>query len=61
MDLVSLCNGSHIDYNDAKCASACLLAALFSLPGRDGLIIHSGDGPKADFEGEQGVKFREDS
>jgi hypothetical protein len=61
MDLVSLCNGSHINYKNAKCASACLLAALSTFPGGDGLIIHSGDGFKAIFAGEQQVKFREEN
>lgn len=56
MDLMSLCNGGHIDYTNAKCALTSLLAALFNLPevrGGDGLIIRSGDGPWADIRGKQ--------
>lgn len=61
---MSLCNGSHINYTNAKCVPMTLLAALFNLPevrGGDGLIIRSGDGPWANICGEQRVNFREEN
>lgn len=62
---MSLRNGSHINYTNAKCVPTSLLAALFNLPeirrGDGLLIIRSGDGSWANICGEQRVNFREEN
>lgn len=61
---MSLRNGSHINYTNAKCVPTSLLAALFNLPEirrGDGLIIRSGGGSWANICREQRVNFREEN